>query len=187
MEIILRQQIEKIIKLTDEEFEFTLSHFSYRKFLKHQYVLQAGDAAPNDHFVVKGLLKSFYRDEAGKTHIVQFAMEDWWISDPQAYHHKTTATLNIDCMEDTDVFMISIDNREKLCAELKKMEYFFMKKTTAGYIALQRRILSLMSQNSEERYKQFMEMYPLLFQRVPKTMIASYLGVSRETLSRITT
>jgi CRP-like cAMP-binding protein len=185
MEEILRQQIEKIVQLTDEEFRFVLSHFKVKTFRKHQYVVQAGEQAPNDHFVVKGLLKSFYADDTGKTHILQFAMEDWWISDPQAYHHKVAATLNIDCIENTQVFLISIDDREKLCADMKKMEYFFMKKTTAGYIALQRRILSLMSQTAEERYKQFTQLYPTLLQRLPKTLIASYLGVSRETLSRL--
>ncbi|WP_158800154.1 Crp/Fnr family transcriptional regulator [Pedobacter sp. L105] len=185
MEDILRQQIEKIVKLTDEEFSFVLSHFTARTYRKHQYVVQAGDPAPNDHFVVKGLLKSFYIDDLGKTHILQFAMEDWWISDPQAYHNKENATLNIDCLEDTQLFFISIDNREKLCVELKKMEYFFMKKTTAGYIALQKRILSLMSQKAEERFTQFFHLYPTLLQRVPKALIASYLGISRETLSRM--
>jgi CRP-like cAMP-binding protein len=187
MEEILRQQIEKIVQLTDEEFGFVLSHFKAKTFRKHQYVVQAGEQAPNDHFVIKGLLKSFYVNDTGKTHILQFAMEDWWISDPQAYHQKMPATLNIDCIEDTKIMMISIDNREKLCADLKKMEYFFMKKTTAGYIALQRRILSLMSQNAEERYKQFTQLYPTLLQQLPKTLIASYLGVSRETLSRLST
>ena len=185
MEKLLRQQIERIVQLSDVEFEFVLSHFSYREYRKHQYVVQAGDAAPNDHFVVKGLLKSFYIDDAGKNHILQFAMEDWWISDPQAYHNRTSATLNIDCLEDTQVFYITIDKREQLCAAMQKMEYFFMKKTTAGYIALQRRILSLMSQTAEERYRQFTQLYPMLPGRLPKTLIASYLGISRETLSRL--
>ncbi len=185
MEHLLRQQIEKIVKLTDEEFAFVLTHFTPRQFKRHQYVVQGGNAAPNDYFVLKGLLKSFYLDESGKMHILQFAMEDWWISDPQAYHNKTLATLNIDCLEDTSTLYISIDNREKLCADLKKMEYFFMKKTTAGYIALQRRILSLMSKKADERYQQFISLYPSLLQRLPKALVASYLGISRETLSRI--
>lgn len=186
MEEVLRRQIEKIVKLTDEEFSFVLTHFTQRSYKKHQYVVQANNPAPNDHFVVKGLLKSFYIDDAGKTHILQFAMEDWWISDPNAYHNKLNATLNIDCLEDTDTFFISIDNREKLCIEMPKMEYFFLKKTTAGYIALQKRILSLMSQRAEERYTQFVNLYPNLVDRVPKALIASYLGITRETLSRMT-
>jgi len=185
MESVLREQIEKIVKLTDEEFHFVVGHFTAKSFKKHQYVVQAGNSAPNDYFVVKGMLKSFYTDDMGKTHILQFAMEDWWISDPQAYHNRVTATLNIDCLEDTSTYFISIDNREKLCAELKKMEYFFMKKTTAGYIALQKRILSLMSQRAEERFTQFIQLYPSLLQRIPKALIASYLGISRETLSRM--
>jgi len=186
MKEVLRRQIEKIVKLTDEEFEFALTHFTQRSYKKHQYVVQADNPAPNDHFVVKGLLKSFYYDDAGKTHILQFAMEDWWISDPNAYHNRLNATLNIDCLEDTETFFISIDNREKLCAEMQKMEYFFLKKTTAGYIALQKRILSLMSQKAEERYTQFVQLYPNLIDRVPKALIASYLGITRETLSRMT-
>jgi CRP-like cAMP-binding protein len=185
VEDILRRQIEKIVKLTDDEFQFALSHFSVKKFKKHQYVLQAGNPAPNDHFVVRGLLRSFYLDEAGKIHILQFAMEDWWISDPQAYHNALNATLNIDCLEDTVVYVISLDNREKLCTESRKMEYFFRKKTQAGYIALQKRIQSLMSQTAKERYDQFIHLYPQLTQRLPKALIASYLGISRETLSRM--
>jgi CRP-like cAMP-binding protein len=183
---LLRKQIEKIVKLTDDEFEFVLGHFNFKSFKKHQYVLQAGNPAPNDHFVVKGLLKSFYLDEAGKSYILQFAMEDWWISDPQAYHNAAIATLNIDCLEDTQVYLISLESREKLCADSRKMEYFFRKKTQAGYIALQKRIQSLVSLNAKERYEQFLQSYPLLSQRIPKALIASYLGISRETLSRMT-
>jgi len=81
MEALLRQQIEKIVKLTDEEFQCALSYFSFRQYRKHQYVLQAGDSAPYDHFVVKGLLKSFYTDSNGKTHILQFA------PDQKVNHH----------------------------------------------------------------------------------------------------
>ncbi len=185
LEQVLREQIEAIVRLTDEEFQFVVGYFETKNYRKNQYVVQAGAAAPLDHFVASGLLKSYFIDEDGKEHILQFAMEDWWISDPQAYHNRLPATLNIDCIEDTTVLAITIDNREKLCSECKKMEYFFMKKTTAGYIALQKRILSLMSQNSEDRYRQFEELYPALINRIPKKLIASYLGVSRETLSRL--
>ncbi|AMR31634.1 Crp/Fnr family transcriptional regulator [Mucilaginibacter sp. PAMC 26640] len=185
MEEILRNQIEKIVKLTDEEFRFVLSHFDIRSYKKHQYVQQAGNSAPNDHFVVKGLLRSFFTEESGKVHILQFTMEDWWISDPQAYHNAQAATLNIDCLEDTQLYTISLAKREQLCAELRKMEYFFRKKTQAGYIALQKRIQSLMSQSAKDRYDQFLSLYPQLSQRLPKALIASYLGISRETLSRM--
>jgi CRP-like cAMP-binding protein len=68
---------------------------------------------------------------------------------------------------------------------MHKIEHFFRKKSSNGYIALQRRILSLLNSNAKERYEQFISQYPTLLQRLPKTLIASYLGVSRETLSRL--
>jgi CRP-like cAMP-binding protein len=115
---------------------------------------------------------------------MQFAMEDWWITDYQAYFNETKASLNIDCIETTEVLCLSLYNREKLCADMHKIEHFFRKKSNSGYVALQRRILSLLNSNAKERYEQLLQQYPALFQRVPKTLIASYLGVSRETLSR---
>ncbi len=181
----LRSQIERIIPLTDEEFEFVLSHFQQKKFKKHQIVIHEGDLAPYDFFVVKGLMKVSRIDPEGKEHIIQFGMEDWWITDAQAYHNRTRATLIVDCLEDTDALALSLENREKLYRELQKMEYFFLKKTTAGYIALQKRILCFISSSANERYHNLLEIYPGLIQRVPRSMIASYLGVSRETLSRL--
>jgi CRP-like cAMP-binding protein len=182
----LRQHIEEIVKLTDEEFEYVLSHFTYRKFLKNHYVIQHGNYVRNDYFVLNGLLKSWHIDDKGKAHIVLFATENWWISDPEAFHNQTKATLNVDCLEDSETLYISLENRDKLCAEMRKMEYFFLKKTTAGYVASQKRILSLISFNAKERYTYLMQQYPDLTQRVPKSLIASYLGITRETLSRLT-
>lgn len=92
----------------------------------------------------------------------------------------------MDCLEDSETLYISLENREKLCAEMRKMEYFFRKKTTAGYVASQNRILSLISYNAKERYEYLLQQYPDLMQRVPKSLIASYLGITRETLSRLT-
>jgi len=185
MEKELRRQIEQLVPLTDEEFQHVLSHFSTRRFKKNQYLIQAGDLAPNDFFVAKGLLKSSFSDESGKEHIVQFAMEQWWISDPQAFNLNQKATLDVYSLEDTVTFYIIQEKREKLCSDMHKMEYFFRKKAQAGYIALQRRIISLMSQTAKERYEQFLLLYPALLPRVPKSLIASYLGITRETLSRL--
>ncbi len=182
----LRQQIEKIVQLTDEEFVFVLSHFKKKQFKKHQLIIQEGEYVPYDFYVVSGLMKSAYYSAEGKEHIVQFAMEDWWITDPDAFHNRTKATFSVESMEDSSVLALSLDNKEKLCRELQKMEYFFLKKTTAGYIALQKRILTLISSSASERYASMIRLYPGLIQRVPKSMIASYLGVTRETLSRLT-
>ncbi|TRX61873.1 Crp/Fnr family transcriptional regulator [Fulvivirga sp. M361] len=185
MKIKLRQQIEEIVSLTDEEFELVLSHFEQKAFKKHKLIIQQGDYVRHDYFVVKGLMKASRISSEGKEHIIHFAMENWWITDPEAFHYGTKASLSVDCLEDSIVFSLSLENKEKLCHDLQKMEYFFRKKTTAGYIALQKRIMCFISSKSSERYHNLLEQYPDLIQRIPKTMIASYLGVSRETLSRL--
>ncbi len=181
----LRQHFEKITPLSDQEFDYILSHFSSKKLKKHQFLLQENAEVQYDYFVIKGLLKAYHVDKEGKEHIMQFAMEDWWISDYQAYFNKEKASLNIDCIEDVEVLCLSLENRDKLCAELHQIEHFFRKKSNAGYVALQRRILSLLNSSAKERHDQLLMQYPSLFQRVPKTLIAAYLGVSRETLSRL--
>jgi CRP-like cAMP-binding protein len=186
MSIELRQHIEKITPLSDQEFDYLLSHFTIKKLKKHQFLIQEGEAVNNDYFVIKGLLKAYLIDQEGKEYIMQFAMPDWWISDYQAYFSQTNATLNIDCIEDVEVLCLSLYNRDKICAELHKIEHFFRRKSNAGYVALQRRILSMLNSSAKDRYEHFFAQYPALFKRLPKALIASYLGVSRETLSRFT-
>jgi CRP-like cAMP-binding protein len=184
MSIELRRHFEKITPLTDQEFDYILSHFTTKKLKKHQFLIQEGYNVTNDYFVVKGLLKAYHVDKEGKEYIMQFAMEDWWVTDYQAYFSQTKATLNIDCIEEVEILCLSLHNRDKICADLHKIEHFFRRKSNMGYVALQRRILSMLNSNAKERYEQLLLQYPTLFQRVPKTFIASYLGVSRETLSR---
>jgi CRP-like cAMP-binding protein len=184
MSLQLRQHFEKITPLTDAEFDYILSHFTLKKLKKHQFLIQEGDLVQQDFYVVKGLLKAYHTDSDGKEHIMQFALEDWWVTDYQAYFNQNKATLSIDCIEEVEVLGLTLHNRDKICAELHKVEHFFRKKSNAGYVALQRRILSLLNSNAKERYEQLLAQNPILFQRVPKTLIASYLGVSRETLSR---
>ncbi len=185
MSIELRQHIEEIVLLTDEEFAVILSYYKARKFKKHQFVVQQGEPVLQEYFIINGLLKSYTTSDDGKDHIIQFAMENWWITDYQSYVNNTPATYSIDCIEDTSLLSITLENKTALCSRFQKMEHFYRIKATSGYIALQKRILSFMNKDTEQRYRQLFEQYPSLFQRVPKSMIASYLGVSRETLSRL--
>lgn len=187
MSIILKEHIDKIAPLSEEEFHFVLSHFTPRRFLKNQYLIQEGSYVNDDFFIAEGLIKSSHVNEEGKEYILQFATTGQWITDPQAFYHKAKATLNVHCIETASTLAISLQNREKLCAALPKMQYFFLQKTTEESILLQRRTLCLISNNARSRYEDLIQNYPGLVQRVSKTMIASYLGVSRETLSRLMT
>lgn len=181
----LREHIEKIIPLTDEEFTFVRSHFTTKNYKKRAFLIQKGENVRYAYFVVAGLLMLIYDDAWGKQHIVSFAMEDWWESDFLAYHTQTKATLSLQCLEDTAVFCLSLADYQKLCTGLPKMEHFFLTKANAGHIGSQQRILSFLTSQAKERYEQLLKRYPSLAQRVPKTLLASYLGVSRETLSRL--
>jgi CRP-like cAMP-binding protein len=182
----LRTHIDTIVALTDEEFAFVLAHLQVKHFKKHQFLIQEGQPAKYCYFVASGLLKLFYTQESGKQHIVSFAMEDRWESDCQAYFTRTRATLSLECLEDTVVFCLSLDNYHKLCAGLHKFEHFFLQLALFDSMAAQQRILSMLTSQAKERYEHFLKQYPSLVQRVPKTLLASYLGVTRETLSRLT-
>jgi CRP-like cAMP-binding protein len=161
------------------------AHFTTRKFRKNQFLIQEGDAVKYCYFVVSGLLKLVYTDDTGRQHIVSFAMEDWWESDFYAYYTQTEATLSLECIEDTEVLCLAFGDYKKLCNTLQKMERFFLEKSNAGFIGSQRRIISWLTSSAKGRYEQLLKQYPSLIQRVPKSLIAAYLGVSRETLSRL--
>lgn len=186
MSLELRKHFEELISLSDEEFATLASYFKLRKLKKHQYLIQENEPITNIYFVTKGLLKASYIDTHGKEHIIQFAMENWWISDFQAFYTGVPSVTSIHCLEDVELYAISKDDLEKICLDNHKVEHFFRIKNSLGYVALQKRILQLLMTDAKERFEQFSLQYPTLIQRVPKTIIASYLGVSRETLSRIT-
>lgn len=181
----LREHIEKTVSLTDDEFAFVASHFSIKRYKRREFLFQKDDSVKHAYFVLSGLLMMAHNDDLGKQHIVSFAMEDWWESDFLAYHTQTKATMSLQCLEDTAVLCLSFEGYQKLCAGLQKMEHFFLKKSNAGHIASQQRILTFLTSNATERYEQLLKQHPSLLQRVPKSLLASYLGVSRETLSRL--
>lgn len=181
----LRSHIEELSPLTDEQFTYITSFFIEKKFKKHRFLIQQGNIVKDDFFVLKGCLKAFHINEEGKESILRFAMENWWISDYQAYFQQELSMLNIECIEDCEVLVLSFENREKLCAELPEMEHFFRKKMERAYGAFQHRMLFMLCKTAKERFEMFQQKYPTLLKRLPKSVIASYLGVTRETLSRI--
>lgn len=180
----LKKHIEKIVILTTDELEVINSLFSLKTYKKNQFLIKENEMVNDAYYIVSGLVKLNYTDDSGKLHIVSFAMEDWWESDFQAYFNQSKATMSLQCLEDTEVLCLPLENYEKMCAEIPKMQLFLIKLSNAGFIASQQRIISLLTSNAQERYEQLLHKYPSLFQRVPKNQLALYLGVSRETLSR---
>lgn len=183
---LLRDHIEAISPLSDEEFDYILSHFIVKKIRKHAYLIQEGDYVRHEYFVLKGCLKAFVTDsKTDKDFIFQFAAEDWWITDREAFFTRAKASISVDCLEDCEVLGITLENREKLAAEMRKYEHFLAVKSNWGYISLQKRLQLMIMGSAKDRYDKFILQYPHLIDRIPKSSIASYLGVSRETLSRL--
>lgn len=182
---LLRQHIAKTISLTDEQFDYFYAHFKPFSYKKGQAIISEGDLVACEYFVIDGCLKSFYINDDVKMFILQFAMPTWWASDYNALYSGAKATINVDCITDASVLSISNADREKLCKEIHAVEHFFRWRTNKGYVASQKRLLSFMNNDAKYRYEELLKMYPELYNLVPKQLIAAYLGVTRETLSRL--
>jgi CRP-like cAMP-binding protein len=182
---ILKAHVAKLASLTDEQFEYFFSFFEKQSFKKGQAIISEGAAVNCEYFVISGCLKSFFINDNLKMLILQFAMPTWWATDYYALYNHTRATIEVDCITDSEVLCLSNANREKLCDEVHEVERFFRRRTNRSYVATQKRLLSIMNNNVKCRYEELLRVYPELYNIAPKRLIAGYLGVSRETLSRL--
>jgi CRP-like cAMP-binding protein len=181
----LRAALARHITTTESEFEHFSSHFTLRKMRKKQYILQQGDVAKHLFFVNKGCLRSFETDDTGKEHVIQFSIENWWVSDMDSNLSQLPSQLNIECLENCELLQLEIHNLDKIYLEIPKLERFFRIITQNALIVSQRRLLSVMSKSALQRYLEFSDRYPLFMQRLPNHHIASYLGITPESLSRL--
>lgn len=181
----LKDHIDQISPLTDEEFDFVLSHFVFKSFKRRDFIFRAGEPVKYHYFILSGMLKLVYTTLEGKQHIISFAADDGWEGDFHAYCTRSNATMSLECLEDTNVLCLSLAGYKAICSSLQKMEYFFLQKANFDFINAQQRIILGMSSNVKQRFEQVQSQFPFLKQRVPKTLIAAYIGVSRETLSRL--
>jgi CRP-like cAMP-binding protein len=183
-ELFFKSLNEKI-SLTDEEHDIIKSYLTPKKLRKKQYLLQAGDVCKTIAFVEKGALRAYSTDEKGNEHIIQFALEGWTISDLYSFMTGEPATYHIDALEDSELILISKTAQEEILKRVPKYETYTRMQLTGAYLAMQKRLTSIISQPVEERYTNFISVYPNIAQRVPQHMIASYMGLKPETLSRV--
>ena len=179
------KKFKESVPLRPEEEALLRSYLTPKKIRKKQYLLQEGDTCKYIAFVEKGALRSYTISEKGSEHIIQFALEGWVISDLYSFLTGEPATYHIDALEDSELVLISKTAHEELLQRLPPYETYMRKQITGAYIAMQRRLTSIISQPVEERYKAFAGIYPEIVQRVPQHMIASYMGLTPETLSRV--
>lgn len=182
---IFIQKFNDKVSLSQEEENFIKQYLIPKKLRKRQYLLQEGDVCKTIAFLEKGSMRSYLVDAAGQEHITAFALEGWTIGDLSSFLVEQPSTQNIDALEDSELVLISKPAHDELLRTMPKYETYFRMLITDAYVALQKRTLNMISLSLDDRYKAFMEFYPTIAQRVPQHMIASYMGVSPETLSRI--
>lgn len=177
--------VNEKVSLTEEEQQTIKTFFSPKKLRKKQYLLQEGDVCKYMAFVEKGLLRSYNVDEKGYDHMIQFAWEGWWISDTYSFLSREPGAYNIDAIEDAELLLITLPHFEEMMLKVPKMERYFRILFQKNIISKERRLLSSITYSAEEKYLRLSETNPELIRRIPQNLIASYLGITPETLSRI--
>ena len=178
-------KLSKGITLTEADKEIFRQHVIVKKLRKRQYLLQDGEICKSVAFVGSGMLRSYLIDEKSNEHIIQFAPEDWFISDLYSFITEDYSTLNIDAVENSELVLISKTAHvylEKAVPEFFKFNYMQYR---GAYISLQKRLTDMFTLSTEDKYTKLLKIYPDIMQRVPQHMIASYLGLTPETLSRV--
>ncbi|WP_315057196.1 Crp/Fnr family transcriptional regulator [Chryseobacterium indoltheticum] len=182
---ILISHIQNKVSLTKEEKTELQSFFSVKKLKKKQYLLQEGAVCKCLSFVNKGLLKSYFTDEKGGENINMFAFEGWWISDFKSFINHEKAVLNIDAVEETELLMITLEDYDKLMLKIPVMDRYFRILYQNSLVTKDYRLIASNSYTAEEKYLQLVQKNPEMIKRVPHNLIASYLGLAPETISRI--
>jgi len=184
-ELLIRNISKRGIDLTQEEISILQSKFTHKHFRKHQYILQQGEFSRVENFIVDGLTRTYEVDEKGQEHILQFGMEDWWIGDMYSFLSGKPSAFNIDCLEDTEVLQITKPNLDQLYSEVPKMNQYFRLLLEKALITTNQRIIASLRKTAAERYLEFLEKYPRIDQRVSNHQIASFLGITPQSLSRV--
>lgn len=182
----LIKSISEHIKLNPEEENLIKTFWTEKILEKGDYLLRNGETCQTDNFVVDGILKAYYIDsETGKEEILYFAIENWWATDIESFQKQKPSIYNIQAIEKTTLLQIRYLSFQKMLKQIPKLERFF-RIILENYLgSLQRRIILNNVLNAEQRYLDFLNNYPKIADKAPNYLIASYLGITAEFLSRV--
>jgi CRP-like cAMP-binding protein len=181
----LFNSFQDVVTLTGQEWEVCKNLFRPKRMRKRQYLLQEGDICRQLTFVENGALFSYSVDSKGSQHVMRFAFEGWWIADLYSFFTDKPSTLNIEVLEDSELLVLDRENHEKLLDKVPAYERYHRIIVQNAYVALQQRVENALGLTAEEKYTRLTEQNPEFMNRVPLNLVASYLGISPETLSRV--
>ncbi|TYP98970.1 CRP-like cAMP-binding protein [Tenacibaculum adriaticum] len=181
----IKDHIHKYITLSEKDLLLFTSKLTEVNIAKRKFLLQPDTHVKHEYFVIKGCLKAYYIDDKGSRHILQFAIENWWIGDFDAFYGDVPSKLYIEAIEDSMLLAINYKDLQQLFKEAPIFERYFRILVTNAFIAQRKRILSTLEKDAKERYLEFCTTYPNIENRVPNYHIANYLGISAESISRI--
>jgi CRP-like cAMP-binding protein len=181
----LIKHLQDRIELSDEEANQFVSNFKIKKIKKRQFIVQPDFVAQHRNYVVEGALRAYVVNDEGQEHTIAFAIEDWWISDYNSYIYQQPATMFVMALEDAILLQIDFETESKLKMTNPKFETFFRITAERTAAFFQRRIITNLTSSAEERYEKFINQFPLIANRVPQYVLASYLGMTTEFLSKI--
>jgi CRP-like cAMP-binding protein len=173
------------IPLSDSQEELIKNAFVPKKIRKKQYFLQEGKVCKYGGFIVKGAMRQYSVDDKGVEHIVRLFIENWWAVDRESYVMLTPSIYNIDAWEDTELLLVTRTDSLNLLDQIPVLTQWARKLDENHAVAAQKRLHASINFPAEKRYADLMDTYPEFLQRFPQHIIASYLGITKETLSRI--
>ena len=182
---LLDTYVSKCIHLNPTEFEMLRSVMRPQHFPAKSYLLREGEICRFEAFVTNGCLRKYCIDEGGHEVNLQFAPEEWWISDLTSFTEETPSKLFIQAMEDSEVLMINHADKEDMFRKIPALERMFRLMLQRSHATMQERFVSILTQPAEERYLDFLNKYPGIMNRVAQHHIASYLGMTPEFLSKV--
>ena len=181
----LFQHINRQINLRETDFNAFLDIFKIQNYPKNHLLIQPDQPIEHQYFVMNGCLRTYLMDTSGKEHTMQFAVENWWVSDYLAYYKGGSSIFYVECLEECQLMKVRKTDLEEIFQSLPVIESYFRLQLENAFAAFQKRILSSLNLTAQERYSQFIQINPDIEQRVKNYQIASYLGITPESLSRL--
>jgi CRP-like cAMP-binding protein len=182
---VFEKHLRNYVEISDEDLELIRANSVKKTVRKWQLILENGEVWRINCFIANGCFRLYRYSEDGTDHTLRFGVDNWWISDQESYNNEKPSDYNIEALASSTVFIWTKEKWYELMETIPALKKFNEILLAKSYEASQRRIYSLISFPAEEKYQEFQKTYPSVFNRVPLHMVASYLGVSRETLSRI--